>query len=216
MTYSICATEDGVHGIAIATKAPAVGSLAPFLSKNGAVCTQAYVNAQLGVKAARLLDNDCSVDVAIKNLVDKDPDKAVRQIHGVDNWGNSHIFSGNNCEEWFGGIEGANFTVAGNMLVDEKVLNEMAEEFESLESSLPISERLLGALKAGEAAGGDKRGENAQSAALKIYREYEPKLTDDLRIDDHERPVNKLEELYHKAEDVWTEWEKRSANIILK
>lgn len=148
--------------------------------------------------------------------MDKDPDKAVRQIHGVDNWGNSHIFSGNNCEEWFGGIEGANFTVAGNMLVDEKVLNEMAEEFESLESSLPISERLLGALKAGEAAGGDKRGENAQSAALKIYREYEPKLTDDLRIDDHERPVNKLEELYHNAEDVWTEWEKRSANIILK
>jgi uncharacterized Ntn-hydrolase superfamily protein len=84
MTYSICATDGTVHSIAIATKAPAVGSLAPFLSKNGAICTQSLVSIPVGVKAARLMDGEVNVDAAVRSVLDRDDDRAVRQVHGVD------------------------------------------------------------------------------------------------------------------------------------
>lgn len=201
MTYSICTTDGRVHGIAIATKAPTVGSLAPFLSKNGAVCTQSLVSVPLGVKTSNLMNQDVSIDDGVNTLLEKDDNPEVRQIHGVDKWGNSIVFSGEDCVEWFGGVTGDNYTVSGNMLEGEHVVEAIADTFESLESNRPPGKRLLKALQAGEDAGGDKRAGKAQSAALKIYHPTEPRLHHDLRVDDQEDPVSELQRVYDVTRD---------------
>lgn len=196
MTYSICVTDGKIHGVAIATKAPTVGSIAPFLSKNGAISTQSFVSVPLGVKAVRLMDNEASVDDAFRTLLEKDDGSSVRQVHGVDKWGNTFTFTGDDCVEWYGSVEGEGYTVAGNMLAGEKVVKNTASTFEKSETSKPLAEKLLDAIQAGENAGGDKRAEKAQSAAMKIYHPSDPKLHHDLRVDDHEDPVAELRRIY--------------------
>ncbi|WP_251343679.1 DUF1028 domain-containing protein [Haloplanus halophilus] len=216
MTYSICATQDGVHGVAIATKAPAVGSLAPFLSPNGVVSTQSLVSVPLGVKATRLMDEGASVDDAVGTLVAKDEDAAVRQVHGVDRWGNTVTFSGDDCVDWYGSRERDDFTVAGNMLVGERVVDAVATAFADTDPERPLAERLLAALRAGEEAGGDKRGDHAQSAALKVYHPETPALQDDLRVDDHEDPVSELERIYDVAKADNEEWQAEFPEAVLQ
>ncbi|WP_251331015.1 DUF1028 domain-containing protein [Haloplanus pelagicus] len=216
MTYSICATRNGVHGVAIATKAPAVGSLAPFLSTNGVVSTQSLVSVPLGVKATRLMDEGASVDDAVETLLDKDDDAAVRQVHGVDRWGNTVAFSGDDCVDWYGALERDDFTVAGNMLVGERVVDAVATAFEAADSEVSLAEQLLSALRAGEEAGGDKRAETAQSAALKVYHPDTPALQNDLRVDDHEDPVSELERIYEVAAADNEEWQAEFPEAVLR
>jgi len=216
MTFSICATHDGVHGIAIATKAPTVGSLAPFLSKNGAVSTQSLVSVPLGVRTKRLMDEGASVNDAVSTLIEKDEDASVRQIHGVDRWGNTIAFSGEECVDWFGSVEREGVTVAGNMLLGEEVIEAVADTFADTDPARPLAERLLDALRAGEDAGGDKRAGNAQSAALKIYHPEEPKLQDDLRVDDHEDPVTEIERIYEVAKADNEDWREEFPEAILQ
>jgi uncharacterized Ntn-hydrolase superfamily protein len=216
MTYSICATQHGVHGVAIATKAPVVDSLAPFLSTNGVVSTQSLVSVPLGVKATRLMDEGASVDAAVDTLLEKDDDAAVRQIHGVDRWGNTVTFSGDECVDWYGDTERDASTVAGNMLGGEAVVDAVATTFEETDPEQPLPERLLEALRAGEDAGGDKRAENAQSAALKIYRPDQPALQDDLRVDDHEDPISELERVYEVAKADNEEWQAEFPEAVLQ
>lgn len=216
MTYSICATHDGHHGVAIATKAPAVGSLAPFLSPNGVVSTQSLVSIPLGVRTARLMNEGASVDAAIDTLVAKDDDATVRQIHGVDRWGNTVTFSGGDCVDWYGDTERDGFTVAGNMLVGREVIESIAKTYEETDPADPLPERLLEALRAGEEAGGDKRADNAQSAALKVYRPAEPALQDDLRVDDHDDPVSELERIYEVTKADNEEWQTEFPEAVLQ
>ncbi|WP_331232937.1 DUF1028 domain-containing protein [Natronorarus salvus] len=210
MTYSICATDGTCHGVAIATKAPTVGSLAPFVSRNGALSTQASVSIPLGVRTKRLLDRGCGVEEAASTLVARDEGANERQLHGVDRWGGSVIHSGTDCVEWFGGREGEGYTVAGNMLTGEAVVDAIVEGFEGGEG--PLRERLLDALEAGEDAGGDKRAELAQSAALRVYSP-EPSLADDLRVDDDDDPVRELRRLHGVALDQHEEW--REENPVM-
>jgi uncharacterized Ntn-hydrolase superfamily protein len=216
MTYSICATTGTAHGIAIATEAPTVGSLAPFLSTNGAVSTQSLVSIPLGMKAAQLMDKGASVNDAINTLLEKDDNATVRQIHGVDQWQNMFIFSGDECVDWYGGVKDNNYTVAGNMLVGEQVTEAIANTFESTDVSQPLTERLLEALQAGEDAGGDKRAPNAQSAALKVYNPDTPRLQDDLRVDDHENAVPELHRIYEVTKAVNEEWQNKFSEAILQ
>ena len=216
MTFSICATDGKVHGAAVATKSLTVGSLVPFVSKNGAVCTQSFVSVPLGVKTSRLLDNDSSIDHAIETLLDKDLDPSRRQIHGVDTWGNSHIHSGNNCSGWFGGIDKKKYTIAGNMLTGEKVIQEMAKAFESSDEDEPMENRLMKTIRAGEDAGGDKRRETAQSAALKIYHPKNPKIQHDLRVDEHDKAVSELERILDEAVKAQKEAEEEYQNLDIK
>ncbi len=211
MTYSICASDGTRHGVAIATKAPTVGSLAPFVSRNGALSTQASVSIPLGVRTKRLLDRGCGIEAAVSTLVARDEGATERQVHGVDRWGGSTIHSGTECVEWFGGRDGEGYTIAGNMLVGEGVVDAIAEGFEASDGHL--RERLLDALEAGEDAGGDKRAEYAQSAALKVY-DPEPTLADDLRTDDHADPVRELRRLHRVAMDQHAEWEE--ANPVME
>lgn len=221
MTYSICTTDGTRHGIAIATKAPAVGGLAPFLSRNGAVCTQSIVNIPLGPKAVTLLDGEASVDDAIETLLEKDDDAAIRQLHGVDRWGNTATFSGEECVDWFGSVtdttDGETYTVAGNMLDGEHVIDAVATEYDNtVETEQSFEERLLAALQAGEDAGGDKRAGTAQSAALKVYDPNDPRLSHDLRVDDHDDPVAELQRVYEVTRENDEQWEEEFPGAVLQ
>lgn len=221
MTYSICATDGTRHGIAIATKAPAVGGLAPFLSRNGAVCTQSIVNVPLGPKAVALLDGEASVDDAIETLLEKDANADIRQLHGVDVWGNTATFSGEECVDWFGSLTGAvdgeTYTVAGNMLDGEHVVDAVGSGYaDAVRAGQSFEKRLLTALRAGEDAGGDKRAGTAQSAALKIHDPDNPRLSHDLRVDDHDDPVAELRRVYEVTREDDEQWSEEFPKAILQ
>ena len=206
MTYSICVSNGEKHGIAIATKAPTVGSLAPFLSYNGAVSTQSFVSIPIGVKVARLMNEGAGIDAAVETLIERDEHASLRQVHGIDRWGNTVTFTGDDCVDWYGSRVTDEYTIAGNMLVGEEVLQAVGDSYDE-NDELSMAERLLEALQAGEDAGGDKRAGNAQSAALKVYDPEEPRLRHDLRVDDHDDPVSELRRLFAVAAEADEQWQ---------
>jgi uncharacterized Ntn-hydrolase superfamily protein len=192
-TFSIAARDPkrGSFGVAVATARPNVGSLVPFVSLKGAIATQARVNTDFGRRGLALLEADVPIEIALKTLLEADPSRDIRQLHGVDARGH-FAFTGQDCVEWAGHLIGEHYTVAGNMLVGPQVLQAMAEAFESSRER-ELSERLLLALEAGQAAGGDKRGK--QSAAL-LVASPEPRYYHNLRVDEHTEPVAELRRIY--------------------
>lgn len=169
----------------------------------------------------RLLDREASVDDAVATLLEKDDDAEFRQLHGVDRWGNTTTSSGEDCVEWFGSSTGTTddktFTVAGNILDGEHVVQAVAIEYaDTAGTNQSFAERLLSALQSGEDAGGDKRARNAQSAALKIYDPDEPRLAHDLRVDDHDDPVSELRRVYEVAREDDEQWEEEFPEAILQ
>ena len=191
-TFSIAAREGetGAFGVAVATARPSVGSLVPWVSLKGAVATQARVNTELGRQGLLLLGEGVPVDVALSSLLWKDRDREIRQVHGVDGE-RAFCHTGAECVSWCGHEEGPDFTVAGNMLAGPEVIAAMAGTFRKSDGEL--SSRLLLALEAGQAAGGDKRGK--QSAAL-LVASPEPRMYHNLRVDDHGDPVGELRRIY--------------------
>ena len=191
-TFSIAAREGetGAFGVAVATARPSVGSLVPWVSLKGAVATQARVNTELGRQGLLLLSEGVPVDVALSSLLWKDRDREIRQVHGVDGE-RAFCHTGAECVPWCGHEEGPDFTVAGNMLAGPDIIAAMARTFRKSDGEL--SARLLLALEAGQAAGGDKRGK--QSAAL-LVASPEPRMYHNLRVDDHADPVGELRRIY--------------------
>ncbi len=191
-TFSIAAREGetGAFGVAVATARPSVGSLVPWVSLKGAVATQARVNTELGRQGLLLLSEGVPVDVALSSLLWKDRDREIRQVHGLDGE-RAFCHTGAECVPWCGHEEGPDFTVAGNMLAGPDVIAAMARTFSKSDGEL--SSRLLLALEAGQAAGGDKRGK--QSAAL-LVASPEPRMYHNLRVDDHPDPVAELRRIY--------------------
>lgn len=191
-TFSIAAREGetGAFGVAVATARPSVGSLVPWVSLKGAVATQARVNTELGRQGLLLLGEGVPVDVALSSLLWKDRDREIRQVHGLDGE-RAFCHTGAQCVPWCGHEEGPDFTVAGNMLAGPDVIAAMARSFSK--SGGELSSRLLLALEAGQAAGGDKRGK--QSAAL-LVASPEPRMYHNLRVDDHGDPVGELRRIY--------------------
>ena len=197
MTWSIVARDrGGALGIAVASRFFAVGALCPHVrSGAGAVCTQALVNPAYGPNGLDLLAKGTSPTEAIHSVVRADEGREHRQLHMVDAQGRAAAFTGKACIDWCGHLPGDGFSVAGNMLAGAAVLEKTAAEFERAKA-LPFGERLIAALAAGEAAGGDKRGK--QAAALLVYTtEAYPFL--DIRVDDHAEPVAELQRLYRKS-----------------
>lgn len=200
MTFSICArhpTDDGVEfGIGIATDAPAVGALAPYVSHEGAISTQSFVNVRLGRRGVDLLA-DLAVDDALDGLLAQDDHSELRQVHGVDARGNVFAFSGDECDGWFGHETDADdgVTIAGNMLAGEAVIDAVGRGYRDSEGA-NLVEKLLDALAAGEEAGGDKRGHTSAAVAVKA-----PQTTafHDLRVDYHETPIDELGAVYEGA-----------------
>jgi uncharacterized Ntn-hydrolase superfamily protein len=198
MTWSIIARDaSGAFGVAIATRFFAVGALCPHAESGvGALSTQALVNPFYGKHGLDLLRAGVPAPEVVKNLIAPDEGRDHRQLHIIDVEGRIGQHTGAKCVDWCGAIAGEGFSVAGNMLANENVIRDTAKAFET--SKKPFAERLIAALLAGEAAGGDKRGK--QSAALLIYSgEQYPELS--LRVDDHKEPLRELRRLYKKAHE---------------
>jgi len=203
MTWSIIARDkaSGCFGIAVATKFFAAGARVPFIAAGvGAVATQALINPFYGTNGLRLLREGLPADAVVKALIAADHGRDHRQLHVMDAGGRVGAHVGAACIDWKGHIHGDGLSVAGNMLAGPRVLDDTAAAYLA-NNALPFPRRLIAAMQAGEAAGGDKRGK--QSAALLIYGEEE--WSDlDLRVDDHGDPLAELDRLERVSRERWT------------
>src|SRR4051812_4486547 len=164
MTFSIVAwlPETGELGVGVATCKPAIGGRVPFVSTAGAVASQAVSNAWLGAAALDLLRRGRPAEDALREALERDPTPALRQLHLVDAAGRCAAWTGDETPEWRGHSIGEGFSLAGNTLVGPAVLSDMEAAYRAAEGDL--AERILVALEAADAAGGDRRGR--QSAGL--------------------------------------------------
>jgi uncharacterized Ntn-hydrolase superfamily protein len=194
MTWSIIARDKntGHFGIAVATRFFAVGALVPHLkSRVGAIATQALVNVFYGTDGLRLLEQGAGAKDVVAAVVAADSGRDHRQVHVIDAHGGMAAHTGKSCIDWCGHLAGDHFSVAGNMLAGARVIADTAAAY-TKNAALSFPRRLIAAMRAGEAAGGDKRGK--QSAALTICGEEE--WADlNLRVDDHVDPLAELERL---------------------
>ncbi|KAB7666049.1 DUF1028 domain-containing protein [Bacillus sp. B1-b2] len=200
MTFSIIGfdPEEKEWGIAVQSKFLGVGSVVPWAKAGiGAVATQSYANTSFGPDGLRLMEEGKTAEEALHIILEKDPAREQRQVAFIDAKGNAATFTGNECYGWAGGMTGQHFAAQGNILVDEKTVQTMANTFQTKQGSL--AERLLAALQAGQDAGGDSRGQ--QSAALLIVKDrggyggYNDRYID-LRVDDHIEPIKELSRIY--------------------
>lgn len=162
----------------------------------GALCTQALINPYYGKHGLDLLRAGIAAPEVVRQLTTPDEGREHRQLHVIDDEGRVGQHTGAKCVDWCGAIAGDGFSVAGNMLVGPRVIEETAKVFKA--STKPFAERLIDAMEAGEAAGGDKRGR--QSAALLVYT-GEQYANLNLRVDDHADPLAELRRLYDKAHE---------------
>ncbi|MFZ0766234.1 DUF1028 domain-containing protein [Bradyrhizobium sp.] len=207
MTWSIIAKDNatGQIGIAVATKFFAVGARVPHIAPAiGGIATQALVNPYYGIDGMKLLRDGRAPREIIERLITADAGHASRQVHIMDATGRIAAYTGKDCVDWCGHLEGEGFSIAGNMLAGGRVLDDTAKAY-AANAQTPFARRLIVAMHAGEKAGGDKRGR--QSAALLIYGEEE--WSDlDLRVDDHADPVAELERLEAVSRDRWVHFRK--------
>ena len=197
MTWSILARdEQGRFGVAIASRFFAVGALCVHTRRGvGALATQALVNPLYGPAGLALLGAGHGAGGTVETLVGADAGRAVRQLHVLPAAGRPAAHTGSECVDWCGHLVFDSFSVAGNMLAGARVIEATAEAFRRSEGQ-GLAERLLAALAAGDAAGGDKRGK--QAAALRIHgAEDYPQL--DIRVDDHVEPIAELQRLYRTS-----------------
>jgi uncharacterized Ntn-hydrolase superfamily protein len=202
MTWSIIARDHatGQFGIAVATRFFAVGARVPHIAAGrGGIATQALVNPYYGIDGVKLLREGREPRDIIDTLIAGDAGRESRQLHVMDALGRIAAHSGRDCVDWCGHIEGSGFSIAGNMLAGGRVLDDTAKAYVAGEK-LPFAQRLIAAMLAGEAAGGDKRGR--QSAALLIHGSEE--WSDlDLRVDDHSEPLAELGRLEAVSRERW-------------
>lgn len=200
-TFSIVAVDltAAEWGIAVQSKFLAVGSAVPWAKAGcGAIATQAYVNTSYGPKGLALLDKGLSAQEVIDHLVEGDRDKEFRQVGVVDAAGGSASFTGKECMDWAGSIVEDGFACQGNILVSAQTVHAMAKTYTKTAGET-LAIRLLASLKAGQKAGGDRRGK--QSAALFVvkkdggYGGFNDRYID-LRVDDHTEPIEELERIY--------------------
>ena len=206
MTWSIIARDNatGQFGIAVATRFFAVGARVPHIAANiGGIATQALVNPYYGIDGLKLLREGRTPREVVDTLISADSGRESRQLHIMDASGRIASHTGRDCVAWCGHIEGNGFSIAGNMLAGASVLDDTAKAYRS--SELPFAQRLIAAMRAGEAAGGDKRGK--QSAALLIHGDEEWSALD-LRVDDHADPLSELERLEAVSRERWVHFRK--------
>ena len=199
-TYSLvaCDLDAAQWGVAVQSKFLAVGSVVPWAEpQSGAVATQSYANPRYGPDGLALLRQGLSADEVVHRLTEADDGRDQRQLGIVDARGGAATFTGSACHDWAGGRTGAGYAAQGNILVSAATVDALAETFEAALGTL--ADRLLESLAAGQAAGGDSRGQ--QSAALLVVERdggYAG-LSDvivDLRVDDHDQPIEELRRLH--------------------
>ncbi|MBN2204445.1 MAG: DUF1028 domain-containing protein [Thermoleophilia bacterium] len=196
MTFSIVARDrsTGMLGMAVATKVLAVGAICPWVRAGvGAVATQAWVNPFLGPITLDLLEEGLDAGGALEEALAGDSCAPYRQLAVVDAEGRSAAYTGAKADPWCGHSHGDDYAVAGNLLVSEETVAAMETAYLTAHPEHDLADRLIAALEAGQAAGGDRRGR--QSAAVVVmHRTVVPFI--DLRVDDHPEPVAELRRLY--------------------
>lgn len=211
-TFSIVARDGktGEFGVGSATAAPCVGAFLPFAEASvGAIATQAWVNVNLGYQGLALIRSGLSVKGALESLLSEDQGRERRQVIGIDA-GGCFGFTGDDCTGEKAHRLYEDFAVAGNILTEMSVLDKMAEAF--MRSRGELSHRILSAVQAGQAAGGDRRGK--MSATL-LVASSRPKLYHDLRIDLSSDPVRDLGRLYEKCKRLQDEFGDEDDSEIL-
>lgn len=199
-TYSVvaCDLERGEWGVGVQSKFLAVGSLVAWAEPGvGAIATQAWAKVSYGPDGLALLRSGLDAAEVVARLTGADERSADRQLGVVDGSGQACSFTGSDCIDWAGGRTGPGYAAQGNLLVSGATVDALASAFEA-SVGRPLAERLIAALHAGQAAGGDRRGQ--QAAALYVVKAgagYDGcDVLVDLRVDDHERPIEELERLY--------------------
>src|SRR3954452_7131799 len=199
VTFSIVATDGEAWGVAVASKFLGVGAAVPAAAVNvGAIATQSWANLAYRPDGLAMLRAGKSAQETLDALTSADEMREERQAGIVDAKGRAATFTGSGCNAWAGGVTGDGFAIQGNILVGPEVVEAMERAWRGTDATQPLTRRLLAALKAGDDAGGDKRGR--QSAALLVVTEAGgygggSDVFADLRVDDHEQPVTELARL---------------------
>jgi uncharacterized Ntn-hydrolase superfamily protein len=191
MTWSIVTYDSatGSFAVAVATKAFAVGASCPYVRAGvGAVSTQSFTNRYLGPAILDGMARGLPPDAAIEGALAGDAGRGIRQVHAVDRLGRTAAWTGQNCVEWCGSVAAPGISVAGNMLAGEPTVAATLEAWQA-NPTLDLPERLMMAMAAGEAAGGDRRGRQSAAMVLVTTEDF-PDL--DLRVDDHPAPLEEL------------------------
>jgi len=205
-TFSICAIDPntGESGAAVTTRVPFVGRAVPWVRAGvGAVATQAWTVVEYGRQGLDLMEKDVAPQQAIERLLSDDKGKEQRQLGLIDMKGRAAAFTGAETNAWAGSRQGPGYTVQGNILVGKEVVDAVADHFESTAGSkMPLPERLILALEAGQKKGGDKRYGYFQSAAIRIADPRDPGRGGDhisLAIDvgEHPEPVAEMKRVYY-------------------
>ncbi len=199
-TFSIVAFDPETEelGVAVESRAFSVGSAVPWAEAGvGAIATQSQTNRSFGPLGLEMLRSGSTAAQALRALLEADPGRENRQVGVVDAAGRAASFTGSKCSDWAGDTTAPGLAIQGNILAGPAVVREMARAYRETEGEL--AEKLLSALAAGQAAGGDRRGQ--QSAAILIvrmsdrYPEYRTRYVD-LRVEDHPKPIDELDRLY--------------------
>lgn len=207
-TFSIVAYDAQTQelGVAVQSRAFSVGAGVPWAEAGaGAIATQASTNESFGPRGLAMLREGYSAREVLDMLLASDPGRENRQVGIVDALGRAASHTGGSCLAWAGDTTAAGLSVQGNILAGPDVISEMVRAFSATEGEL--AEKLIAALHAAQAAGGDRRGQ--QSAALlvvrpsRFYPEYRTRYIE-LRIEDHPDPINELERVFrlHQASDL--------------
>lgn len=208
-TFSLCAIDPatGQSGAAVTTRVPFVGRAVPWVRAGiGAVCTQASTMVEYGVRGLDLMAKGVEPKDAIAQLLADDAGRESRQLGMIDMKGRAAAHTGKQNNFWAGSRQGKNYTVQANIMVGPEVIEAVANTFESTEGTgMPLAERMILALEAGQARGGDSRWGNLQSAAIRVADPNDPGRGNDfitlaIEVGEHPEPVGEMKRIYYTTQ----------------
>ncbi len=205
-TFSLCAVDpaSGQSGAAVTTRVPFVGRAVPHVRAGvGAVCTQASTVVEYGPRGLDLLARDVEPAAVLRQLLVDDAQRESRQVGIIDMKGRAAAHTGTGNGNWAGSRQGLNYTVQANIMVGPEVVEAVAAQFEATHGTgMPLAERMILAMEAGQAKGGDRRWGNLQSAAIKIADPADPGRGGDhialaIEVGEHAEPVGEMKRIYY-------------------
>ncbi|MEZ5293109.1 MAG: DUF1028 domain-containing protein [Vicinamibacterales bacterium] len=208
-TFSLCAIDPatGQSGAAVTTRVPFVGRAVPWVRAGvGAVCTQASTVVEYGVRGLDLMAKGVEPRDAVAQLLADDSGRESRQLGMIDMQGRAAAHTGKNNNAWAGSRQGKNYTVQANIMVGPEVVEAVATVFEATEGTgIPLAERMILALEAGQAKGGDSRWGNLQSAAIRVADPNDPGRGNDfitlaIEVGEHPTPVAEMKRIYYTTQ----------------
>jgi uncharacterized Ntn-hydrolase superfamily protein len=205
-TFSLCAIDPatGQSGASVTTRVPFVGRAVPHVRAGvGAVCTQASTVVEYGPRGLDLLARGVEPSAVLQQLLADDQQRESRQVGVIDMKGRSAAHTGKQNGNWAGSRQGPNYTVQANIMVGPEVVEAVAKTFEASEGTgMPLAERMILAMEAGYAKGGDRRWGNLQSAAIKVADPNDPGRGNDhitlaIEVGEHPEPVAEMKRIYY-------------------